>query len=397
MELLNLRYTLMISVVLAMGIINSSCIGTLIVKNIDANSEDWFTPGGSFERTSHIKSNELIPPLNLAWKKQFNSGVAGQPVIIDGILVVPFLNGELVALRLSDGKKIDRKKFGKSPIEGFTIFGETAYWALRHEKKSYRAFDLINGRYIWKARLGIIESSPAIKEDLLYIGNSDRLFYCLDKKNGKIIWKHRESDRIHVAPVLSSHQVYYCDNEGGIYSRRMTDGKLVWSTFLSPHTPGQPVKPYSYPVISNGQLFITTLDGSVFALDTQDGRTQWSVRIGDPIFASVSIDSFNVYVPASSGKIYSMKKDSGEVNWTYDGETIINTEILISDSLLVASTCRGDIIFLEKSTGNPIWIYTLKHRIVTPPIFAEGYLIISDDNKWIYAFVSAAKETEEQR
>ena len=391
-----IRTVFFISIILTTTI-NFSCSGRLILKNIDANSEDWYTPGGSFERTSQIKSiNPKTTPLKLVWKKQFMSGISGQPAVVDGVVIVPFLNGDLAAFRLHNGKKIDKKRFGRGPILGFTMFNKVAYWTSNREKKSYRAYDLEKGRYVWKINLRPLESSPVIKENKLFVGCLDHLFYCLDITDGTTIWKQKVQDQIRVAPVFNSHLVFYNDYEGKVYSRRISDGKLMWKTFLSSTPPDKPENPYSHPVVSGNQLFITTLNGSVFSLDTADGKIRWHIKTGYPIYASPSSDSQSVFVPISSGEVYSIKKESGDINWIYESNTIINKEILVSDSHLLFSTYRGDILLLEKISGNLIWKYSLKNRIVLPLVFAEGYLIVSDDSNSIYVLKSSENEIEEK-
>lgn len=339
---------------------------------------------------AHAELGDISPPLELSWKKQFDAGVADEPVIVGRTLLVPLLNGELVALNLYDGKKLDRKRFGRVPGGGLTVSNGVVYWTIGREKKWLTAYDLAQGRYLWKVSLGSVESSAAVGAGRVYVGSLNHHFYCLDAESGKTMWNRKEEAAITISPALYADRVYYCDEEGGVYSRNRKDGTSAWHSSL-------PGKPYSPPVVSNGRVYVTTSSGSLFCLDPGDGRILWTENLGAPIFASVSADTSNVYVPVSSGKVYSLRHDGGKMQWTYDAGTIVNSRMRVAGSFLIVVALRGDIILLERSTGKPVWMHTLDRRIVAPPVTSQGFLIVADDRKRIHAFISPDREGKDQQ
>lgn len=383
--------------VVAAAITCASCVGTFKVDPSIMSPEQWSTPGGNFQRTGSPGEDGPSPPLELAWKKQYNSGVSGLPVVAGKTVLIPLLNGELIALKLHSGEKIHRKRFDKGPLHGLTLVENVAFWAVTQDKKTLRAYNLETGRHLWKVKLGRIESAPVVREDHLFIGSLNSQFYCLDIRDGNIVWSTRERHAIRESAVIYGGHVFYCDVEGVVYARRVEDGEMAWELSLPGQSSKPNEKPYTFPVISDGLLYVTTMGGSVFSLNAQTGENVWRAEFEDPIFAPASIDHQNLYVPTSSGKVHSVSKENGKINWTYDAGTIINSQIAVLNAMLAVTTVRGDILLLQKSTGHPVWTKTLKHRLVSPPVLAAGYLIVSDDQKWIYAFSSREPEANRER
>ncbi|MFQ6673637.1 MAG: PQQ-binding-like beta-propeller repeat protein [Fidelibacterota bacterium] len=363
----------------------------MTLQNVHAQPDDWVTSGGRVDRTGRMSFTRLGSSFTLSWKKQFSAGIAGSPIIINDILLLPFLNGELAALQLANGKSLERKKYGAGPIVGLTVSGDTLYFAMPQERQSLRAYDVSRGRNVWKLELGPIEGAPAADKDRLFVGTASHQFYCLDRMDGTILWQKREKAPIGTSPAVISGRVTYSDREGNVYSRESKTGELIWQVTLVSDSSGMAEKYYSYPVVVNERVFLTTLGGSVYALSAKDGSQLWRRRLGDPLFAAVSADSSGVFVPTSSGRIFGLKWDSGEVLWTYDGESIVNAQMALGDSILVATALRGDIIILDKRNGNLLWSHTLKSRILGAPVAHSRALIIADDNRWVYTFTSQGR------
>jgi len=58
------------------------------------------------------------------------------------------------------------------------------------------AMDAVTGRQLWRARMGVTESSPLVVGGLVYVGSWDHKIYALDLKTGKARWSYDTGEEI---------------------------------------------------------------------------------------------------------------------------------------------------------------------------------------------------------
>jgi outer membrane protein assembly factor BamB len=122
-----------------------------------------------------------------------------------------------------------------------------------------------DGTLDWKKQIGESTSSPAISNDVLYVGtgllgqNGSLLAY---QSDGTLLWEYKVEGPIQSSPVVADGKVYFSTNEleGQIYCLDATEGSLIWSYMPSPTN-----YILSSPVVADGDLFIASDNGHVYA------------------------------------------------------------------------------------------------------------------------------------
>ncbi|MFQ6615412.1 MAG: PQQ-binding-like beta-propeller repeat protein [Fidelibacterota bacterium] len=357
-----------------------SCSGRLAMGPEMTSSSHWITSHSDFARTGHLEGVHVNVPLTELWRRQFMAGVAESPVFRGETVLVPLLNGEVIALSARDGSRLGRKKFSDGSVLGLTLSGSTLYLSLTPERTSLHAYDLLEGKTLWKERIVPATGAPAVVMERLFVTGRNGLF-CLGASDGSIIWKWTERTPIVPSPALDSGFVIVSGRDGVVTSRQIESGVVVWKRNLRPE------RLYSHPVVCGDRVFVTTLAGTVHAINLREGTPLWIWGDqGDPLYSSVSCDSSSLYVPSSGGKVYRLAIEDGRVEWTFDAGQLINLEVAVSDSHVVAVTTRGEILVLSRDSGRELWRTRVEGRIITPPILHEGLVLIADDRKWLYAF-----------
>ena len=89
---------------------------------------------------------------------------------------------------------------------------------------------------------GILHSSPATPNGIVYIGSGDHNVYALNVDTGAKIWSY-------------------------------TTGSIVWSS----------------PAVANGVVYVGSLDHNVYALDARTGAKIWSYTTGNWVLSSPSV------------------------------------------------------------------------------------------------------------
>jgi outer membrane protein assembly factor BamB len=193
--------------------------------------------------------------------------VTAGPAASEARLVVAARDGYVLCCSLDDGRVLWR--FPEEPLATKilstpAICHGMVYFAERGGK--CYALDLATGGDRWDLATqlaGIVEGSPAVAGERVFIGTWDSLF-CLDRFAGGILWKARNEnlpslDSINTTPVVTaSGQVLYGGDSGYFYART-SSGEEIWKYRFDEPFVGN-------PVVSDGFLYTITRSGVLTAL-----------------------------------------------------------------------------------------------------------------------------------
>jgi len=245
---------------------------SLIFLNL-ANSENWTTYRYNNARTG-VTPEKLTAPLSLQWEfKTVHSPKPAWP---------------------KPGEELPRMHFDS--VYHVTVANNTVYFGSSVNNKIY-AIDSESGETRWTFFTeGPIRFAPSIWEEKIYFGSDDGYVYCLQAKNGNLVWKYRPgpSDEkvigtgrmISLWPIRTSVLV---DNDvayfgagvfpyEGIYICALDadDGTVIWKN----DTMGDKahelafggISPQSYLVVSENILYVPSGRAMPAAFDRETGQ-----------------------------------------------------------------------------------------------------------------------------
>lgn len=137
------------------------------------------------------------------------------------------------------------------------------------------AFDAASGRARWRKFYWIswVESSPRIRDGVLYVGSSDytRLF-AVDALTGREIWNFDTRGEAWPDPAVTDTLVYTgsvgytgIPREAGFYAVDRATGKAVWHYPMPAAAPPVGNGVNSSPVVDQGFVYFGGLDGVFYA------------------------------------------------------------------------------------------------------------------------------------
>jgi len=197
---------------------------------------------------------------------------------------------------------------------------------------------------------GLSYVTPTIDSSLhsLYFGVSNRNFFAIDYKTGKVIW-----NAICDAPISSSAVI-------------TGDRKLVFST-------------------QKGTVY-----GFNLAIDTTSTVVpQWKSGIAGQISTSPAVDSKNdLYFGTVTGNLVKLSLDSNGVVttiWTASlGSSIQSSPVIDANGYVYVGNLNGQFYKIDPNTGSVIWTYQSKGSILaTPSISDYGYIHIADNTGFV--------------
>src|SRR5882672_4004640 len=88
------------------------------------------------------------------------------------------------------------------------------------------AVDRRDGRRLWTFKTGgEVRSSPTLVEDLVLIGSYDTHLYALERNTGKLRWKLQTEGPVHATPAVQNGVIYIAGCDQHFRAVRLTDGK----------------------------------------------------------------------------------------------------------------------------------------------------------------------------
>jgi len=371
-------------VVIAALLFASGCTGLRMERNLRPRPDDWPTFARTTGHTA-TSTGALSPPLARAWTEDIAAGTGnGSPVVVDSVVFVGTLRGDLYAFSAATGKQIGSAGLGDAIQGSPVIEGTVAYVATSNSKISMTAFDLFNGRALWKKSYGDVEVTPCLSRGRLFFGNTEGTFYCIEKATGDARWKFELPDNrtlkgIRSSPAADSATIVFGADDGTVYALDGETGKVSW-TFAT----GAPV--LASPLISSGRVFVGNRHGEFFALEISTGHPAWKSHTPAPIYANAVPAGHVIIVGDLLGGAFGFDRNDGTLLWYTDLEGPINSGGAVAGRTVYIGTMKKQVYGLDPENGEILWKAEAGGRIRTSPAAAFGRLFVTTDEHDLIAF-----------
>lgn len=241
----------------------------------------------------------------LKWKFQSGGMIHADPAFEGEKVYIGNFSGDFFALNCTDGtvvwkfKTIGDTYFPNGEVQkGAVIDSGIVYFGSRDY--NIYALDTKTGRGHWnmKEQGSWIIATPLVYNQNIYFGTSDtHRFYCLNKKNGEIIWKLALPMRVYGSAIVNNGIIYLGCFDGKMRGVEAATGKIAWvfQTDASKQNYNQVYK-------TNG----TFIDG--FELYGKDYlESERLIHTLGSILSTPAIDNGNIFFGSSDGALYSVK------------------------------------------------------------------------------------------
>jgi len=246
------------------------------------------------------------------------------------------------------------------------------------ENKLY-ALNLANGTEIWKYTVGAdIESSPAVSYNRVYFGSSapDYRIYCLNETNGMLLWSFRTGGAIISSPCISDNKVLFGSDDGKLYCLEVTSGYHLWN-----FSTGGKVR--SSPAVAYGKVFFGSFDWKVYALDLDTGKLSWSYTTESSVITSPSIADGKVFA-STCNKIICLDAFDGRIIWSYRTNNLHYSSPAIAGGKVYVGCNDYKMYCLNASDGTLKWTYSTEGNIYSSPAVADGKVYFGSFDRKVY-------------
>lgn len=168
---------------------------------------------------------------SLAWKFQTEDRVNCAPAIADGHTFISGCDEHLRVISIEDGKQQ-----ADVPLNSFLI-ASPAVWDEMLYVGTYAsevvALDWKKTEFRWRHRDGDQDfpyhSSAALTEKYVILGGKDKQLHCLDRQTGEPVWSFKTRAAVDSSPAIVDERVFFGSADGNLYGVDLNTGKEVFS------------------------------------------------------------------------------------------------------------------------------------------------------------------------
>ena len=200
----------------------------------------------------------------------------GNPAVDGGVVVVPFSSGELVALRVENGRQLWSDSLATarrtdqistlSHVRGRPIIDRGRVFAMSHGGIMV-SIDLRSGRRVWDREIGGLES-PWVAGDYLFALTSDAEIACLNRADGRILWvqelpryndeKKKKGPIVWTGPILASDRLIIGGSHGQALAVSPYSGQIIGREEM-------PDGVAVAPIVADGSVYFLANDADLVA------------------------------------------------------------------------------------------------------------------------------------
>jgi len=195
----------------------------------------------------------------LQWTYETEYFINGTPATDGKIAVFGGCDEDIHIVFVRDGKKAGAVDAGAYVAGSAALVDGKAY--LGHYGDRLICIDLKKQKIEWTYGDNQTEaffSSPAVNDSFVLIGGRDRYVHCVDRKNGKRVWRFQTRGDVDSSPVICANKVIVGSNDGRIYILDLETGTERFAYEI-----GAPIS--GSAAVCKGKIIIGAEDGVVYA------------------------------------------------------------------------------------------------------------------------------------
>lgn len=151
--------------------------------------------------------------------------IQGSPAVVDGTLYVGSRDASLYAIDARSGELRWHREDGTAWVVGTPVVRDGTLYNGRSSSGRFRAIDAATGEERWVVEAGgPVVSSPALVDDVVYVGSGSGEVLALDALTGETRWRFHTGAPVFSSPVVADGRLYIGSDDGGLYALEATDG-----------------------------------------------------------------------------------------------------------------------------------------------------------------------------
>ena len=248
----------------------------------------------------------------------------------------------------------------------------------------FYCFDL-SGKEQWRFEpedggIEINSAATFYKGNVLY-GSQDAHLYCLNAQTGQLVWKMEVQDQIRCSPTVVDDRCFVAGCDGQLHVVDLKSGKEVAAVPIDAPTGVT-------PAIQGDHLFVGTENGEFFKIQWKDAQIAWRFREARPreIRASAAIAEQIAIFASRSKNVYAINPATGKEIWTFRCRRGVDSSPVISGDHVAFAASDGRVYLVNLKTGEEAWQKETGDSFSAAPAVVDGKLLLASNDGVVYCF-----------
>ncbi len=222
-----------------------------------------------------------------------------------------------------------------------------------------------------------IRGTPALSNNLIYVGAYDNNLYAISTSDGQLSWKYATDGGLPGSPVAFGELVMIGSEDRRLHAVSARSGRIQWSYY----TDG-PIR--STPRVADGHIFFGSDDTYLHAVNLTTGRRVWRVQASGAVRSRPAVSNDRIYFGCESGEFFCVDF-SGEHKWHVKAKRAVTSSPLLHEGNLYFGSIDGQVYAVEAGTGWTVWRFRVAKPIVSSPAIFGHTLCIGAADRHLYA------------
>jgi len=239
-----------------------------------------------------------------AYKPQGYQKMNGTPAVVDGMACFTAVI-EVVDLRVCMLDALTGQLLWSRDIDAYTT-GSVTIWNDLVLVPTYGddlyALDIEDGSTVWTntdSEGGYWDTSPTVKDGVIYIGGEDYCVHAIDAATGGLIWETSIGGRVESTPAVNDGRVFagcaFPHSGTSMNALSMEEGEILWTV---------PGEPHGSPAVADGLVFWGDYwTGLIHAADQTTGESVWTYAAASVLSSPAVVDGV-MYIAATDWNLY---------------------------------------------------------------------------------------------
>jgi len=261
-------------------------------------------------------------------------------------------------------KKIGKDKFpGNKKITSLLVFKNNIIFS---DDRGTIFYINEKGKIIWKKNI-YKKAYKKIYKNLVFSIDKGNIFvadnigfvYSINLNDGKILWIRNQETAMKSNIKVFENKIFLINQDNKIFCLNAKDGSLIWN-FLSIGSFIKSDNLLSLAFTKEGDLFAITSSADIYKIKANTGDIIWSRNTADSQYADATdfftsseiVINDDKLVFSSGNNIFLLNADNGETLWKQETSSV--SVPIISGKNIFMVTNNGYLVIIELKTGEII-------------------------------------------